>query len=514
MASASESFSHARSGVVVFGVMLVMFLFAIDTTIVGAAMPTVVSKLGGLELYSWVFSTYLLTSALVTPLSGKLSDLYGQRRLMLIGIALFIVGSALCGMAQSMEQLIVFRALQGIGGGAIYALSFIIVGFLFPPEERAKMQGLISGLWGIASILGPLAGGLITQYWNWRWIFFVNLPICCFALLFIFFGLTEKRGSQRPTLDLKGAATLLCGLFLIFYALEESRRNVRLFDLGLIAWLLLSAFTALLLFYRIERRAKEPILPLSLFRLPLFGICAAIALVASMAMFGVISFLPLYVQGVLGDSASSAGLTLLVASLGWTAGSFITGHGMNRFGYRLVCVAGMLLMILGYAALLSASGTLNLMATLAISSVVGMGMGIVNLTSMVAAQNSVPLNQLGTATSTVMLCRMLGGALGLSLMGNVLFGQMERQLASLFSESKLPLAAGLIKKLANPENLLDSATRSSIPDVLLNALIDILARSLWYAFVTGFLITLAGLLLSFFVVDPGSAKRQPAMTIE
>ena len=173
----SSQATHSKRNLAVAGVMLVIFLFAIDATIVSTSMPTIVARLGGLELYSWVFSIYMLTSALTTPLFGKLADLFSHRRLMLIGIGIFVLGSTLCGAAQSMEMLVLFRAIQGLGGGAIYALAFIVVGVLFPPEQRAKMQGIISSIWGISSILGPLAGGLIVEYTSWRWVFFVNLPI-------------------------------------------------------------------------------------------------------------------------------------------------------------------------------------------------------------------------------------------------------------------------------------------------------------------------------------------------
>jgi EmrB/QacA subfamily drug resistance transporter len=497
----------------VSGVMLIVFLFAIDTTIVGAAMPTVVGSLGGLELYSWVFSAYMLTSALSTPLCGKLSDLYGRRRLILIGTALFMFSSALCAMARNMEELIVFRAVQGVAGGAIYALSFIIVGFLFPPEGRAKMQGLISGIWGIASILGPLAGGVITQYWNWRWIFLVNLPVCLMAAVLIFFGLTETEVDRRRRADLKGGAALLLGLFLLFYALEESRRNFFTLDSTLIG-LSVSAFAALLLFCRIERRSEEPLLPPGLFRLRLFRICAAIALVASMGMFGVISYVPLYIQGVLGDSASRAGLALVLASLGWTAGSFVAGQGMNRFGYRLVCVVGMMLMIFGYVFFVAAGDHPGLSAILAASCVIGTGMGIVSLTSMVAAQNSVPLSQLGVATSTIMLCRMSGGAFGISLMGSVLFSQMQHQLETLSTGSGADISDSLLKKLANPETLLDPSTRILIPAPLLTSLVDILGHSIWHAFLIGFFILLVGVGLSLFMGGRVPQGTHPSGTPE
>src|SRR5207237_3455969 len=177
----------SRRPFAVTGVMLVIFLFAIDATIVSTSMPTIVAKLGGLEFYSWIFSIYMLTSALTTPICGKLADLFSRRNLMLVGIGIFVLGSTLCGAAQSMEMMVLFRAIQGLGGGAIYALSFIIVGILYPDEQRAKMQGIISSIWGIASILGPLAGGIIVEHWSWRWIFFVNLPITAAASGLIFF---------------------------------------------------------------------------------------------------------------------------------------------------------------------------------------------------------------------------------------------------------------------------------------------------------------------------------------
>ncbi len=211
--------------------ILVILLFAVDATIISTAMPTIAANLGGLELYSWVFSIYMLTSALTTPLFGKLSDLYSQRRLMLVGIAIFVFGSTLCGLAQSMEALVLFRAIQGLGGGAIYALSFIVVGILYPPAQRAKMQSIISGIWGVASILGPLAGGIIVEHWSWRWAFFVNLPITAVAVALIVVGLKETGQVRRAhKLDMAGTVTLmvaLMALVLCAFARQSFSANAR-----------------------------------------------------------------------------------------------------------------------------------------------------------------------------------------------------------------------------------------------------------------------------------------------
>jgi EmrB/QacA subfamily drug resistance transporter len=485
--------------------MLVIFLFAIDGTVVGAAMPTIAGQLGGLELYSWVFSSYMLTSALSTPLFGNLSDLYGRRRLMLIGIGVFMLGSALCGGAQNIEHLVIFRAIQGVGGGAIYALSFIIIGFLFPPEKRAQIQALISGLWGIASILGPLAGGALTQFWSWRWIFFINLPLCLISAALIRIGVSEAEAARRRRPDLKGAAALLIGLFFLFYSLEHGQRNSFDFD-GTLSGLLAAAVAALIFFYRIERRAPEPILPPSLFHLRLFGICLALAWLASMGMFGVITYLPLYVQGALEGDAAHAGLSLVLASLGWTAGSFIAAPGMNRIGYRSVCMAGMLLMAAGYGWFIAA-GRPEFFAVLAVGALIGVGMGMVSITSMVAAQNTAPRGRLGAATSTVMLARILGGAFGIALMGSVLVARMERRLMEISSGAFADLSEGLLKKLANPQNLLDPATRALIPESVRALLVEILGGSVWRAFLAGFFVMLVGIAVSLFM-----SSSTPVMT--
>jgi EmrB/QacA subfamily drug resistance transporter len=490
----------------VTGVMMVIFLFAIDATIVSTSMPTIVAKLGGLELYSWVFSIYMLSSALTTPVFGKLADLFSKRRLMLSGIAVFLAGSVLCGAAQSMEMMIGARALQGLGGGAIYALSFIIVGILYPAEQRARMQGIISGIWGVASILGPLGGGIIVQYWSWRWVFFVNIPLIALATPLIIAGLKEDRGERRqPALDLAGAGTLLLALLLIFYALARSAHTEQPLDLQTI--LMIAAGVMLLVFfYYIERRAPEPIIPLDLFRIGLYRSSTAVATLCAMGVFGAISYLPLYLQGVSGMSAWATGLIILVLSMGWTAGSVLAGQGINRLGYRAVAIAGMALLAFGYLLLIMPhlQAGAGIMAASALA--IGVGMGLANLTTLVAAQTSVAHQRIGVATSTVMLFRTFGGAFAVSLLGTVMLAHMQTRLAQLKTANTEVLPA-LWEKLANPQNLLQPDTRAEIPDALLTQLVPALDDALWRAFAAGFGLMLIGIAAACFM-----AGHTPANT--
>ncbi|HEV8726074.1 MAG TPA: MDR family MFS transporter [Candidatus Binatia bacterium] len=493
----------AKRQFAVTGVMLAIFLFAIDATIVSTAMPTIVAKLGGLELYSWVFSIYMLTSALTTPLFGKLSDLYSQRRLMLISIGIFVLGSMLCGGAQSMEALILFRAIQGLGGGAIYALSFIVVGILYRPEERAKIQGIISGIWGVASILGPLAGGIIVEHWSWRWAFFVNLPITAVAVALIIVGLKESGQERRAhNLDFAGTFTLLAALMLLFYALSRSSHAAQPLSAAQVGLIALGILF-LMVFYIIERRAAEAIVPLDLFKSSLFTTSAAVGTLAAMGVFGAISYLPLYLQGVTGLTASRAGMVLLFLSVAWTAGSLIAGQALNRLGYRASAAAGMILLAVGYSLFVAFKSDLSVVWVAVSGTLIGTGMGMANLTTLVAVQNSVSHQRIGVATSTLMLFRTFGGAFAVSLMGTVLLHQMQRGLDQL---SRGSLSAALFDKLTHPQNLLEPATRAQIPPPLLPRLIAILGDAIWYAFLTGFALMLLGVAASYFMSKDTPAK--------
>jgi EmrB/QacA subfamily drug resistance transporter len=488
--------------------MLVIFLFAIDATIVSTAMPTIVAKLGGLDLYSWVFSIYMLTSALATPLFGKLSDLYSRRRLMLIGIAIFVLGSTLCGAAGSMEALVLFRAIQGLGGGAIYALSFILVGVLYAPKERARMQGMISGIWGIASILGPLAGGIIVENWSWRWAFFVNLPVTAVAIALIAVGLKETAGEYRAhRLDFVGTLTLLSALLLLFFALSHSAHARQPLDAPLVGIIAL-ATVFLVAFYFVERSAVEPIIPLDLFRVSLFNTSTLVATLAAMGVFGAVSYLPLYLQGVTGLTASRAGMVLLFLSVAWTAGSLVAGQALNRAGYRATAGAGMALIAAGYSLFVVLKSDLTVPWVALSGTLIGTGMGMANLTTLVAVQNAVPHQRIGVATSTAMLFRTFGGAFAVSLMGTVLLHRMQGELGRL---SVTGLSSALLDKLAHPQNLLEPATRLQIPLELLPKLIAILADAIWYAFLAGFAFMCCGVVLTLFMSNnsPAEATKLP-----
>jgi predicted MFS family arabinose efflux permease len=397
-----------------------------------------------------------------------------------------------------MEMLVLFRAVQGLGGGAIYALAFIIVGVLYPPEKRAQMQGIISSIWGISSILGPLAGALIVEHANWRWIFFVNLPIAAVAVGLIIVGFAEEITERhQPKLDLLGAFTLLLGLILLFYALAQSAHAHQPLNAEL-AVMLAIGFLILTLFYFIERRAEEPIIPLDLFPLPLYRSSIAVATLAAMGVFGAISYLPLYLQGVVGTSASLAGVVLLILSLGWTAGSLLASPGINRRGYRFTSASGMACMTCGYILFLLPGNPVGIPMALLNGFLIGVGMGLANLTTLVAAQTAVPMRRIGVATSTIMLFRTFGGAFCISLMGTVLLSQMQRGLAQL-GDGGMTLSASLRDKVANPQNLLEPATRALIPQELLPELIDVLGHAIWYAFLTAFVLMVLGLSISFFM---------------
>ena len=411
--------------VIVAGIMLSLFMASMEGTVIATAMPTIVAQLGGLSIYSWAFSAYMLTSTTTVPVYGKLSDIYGRRIVYTVSMIIFLIGSVLCGLSQSMEQLVIFRALQGIGAGGVLPLVFIIIGDLFSFEQRAKMQGFFSGVWGVSSIVGPLLGGFLVDQISWHWVFYVNLLPGLIAMILVWFAWQEHHVRKESVqIDYAGAALLIISVVVLLLGLS---------DLGSPMGLLLIAVAVALfvVLYVVERRAADPVLPLELFRDRLFATATAHGVFSGWAMFGSLSFVPLFVQTVMGASATEAGSTLTPMMLGWVLASIVGGRLLLRMSYRTLAVFGMVLLTLG-AFLVSQAGSDTTRAVIMVYlSLMGIGMGLSIPSFLIAVQSAVGRRQLGTATSTLQFSRSIGGTLGVSVMGTYLATRLATGLTAL-----------------------------------------------------------------------------------
>ena len=406
------SISPRRRQAITAGLLLGMSLGALEATVVGTAMPTVVATLGGLAHYTWVFSAYLLTSTASVPIWGRLSDLYGRRRMYLTGVSVFLVGSALCGAAPSMGPLIAARALQGLGAGAVIPLAMTIIGELYTLSERARAQALFSGVWGVASIAGPLVGGYITDALDWRWVFLLNVPVGLLALAVIAAAYPARAATSAVRVDWFGAGLMFAGVSALLLALGG--------DTGASGWWLGASVLLVALFLLVERRAKDPILPLELFTRPVMARTLPVVFLIGSSMFSAIAFVPLFVQGVLGGTATQAGQVLTPLFLGWVATSILGAKFSVRVGYRRVTVAGTALIAAGFLVLASMDVNATLSTVLAASFVIGAGMGFSSLSLLLAVQHGVERSQLGLATSLNQFSRSIGAAAGTATMGAIL----------------------------------------------------------------------------------------------
>jgi EmrB/QacA subfamily drug resistance transporter len=404
--------ARARRPLVVAALVLAIAMAALEATVVSTAMPTVVGDLGGIELYAWVFTAYLVTSTLSVPIYGKLADLHGRKPVLLVGIAVFLVGSLLAGVAPSMPALIAFRALQGLGAGGIQPITMTLVGDLFELEERAFMQGVIGSVWGVAGLFGPVAGGLVVRVLSWRWVFFANLPFGLAAAILLALFLKESAPRTPHRFDVAGAALLAGGVLALLFGVRGGSRA----PLGLVAAaVLLAAFVA------VERRAAEPILPLELFRRRLIAVSSVAGSLVGAAMFCTVTFLPLFVQGVLGGSPTDAGAAITPMVVGWPVASTLSGKIAPRVGFRPLARLGLAVTAVAAAALaIVAAPGVGTWAPRLVTATFGVGMGLANTALILAVQTSVPWNQRGVATASTMFFRTIGGALGLGALGALL----------------------------------------------------------------------------------------------
>jgi EmrB/QacA subfamily drug resistance transporter len=392
------------------GLMLGMFLAALEATVVSTAMPTVVASLGGIDHYSWVFTAYLLTSTASVPLWGRLSDLYGRRGVYLAAIALFLTGSMLAGVSQSMTQLVFFRLLQGLGGGGLIPLGLTIIGEIYTLAERTRMQAVFSSLWGVASIAGPLIGGIITDHASWRWVFYISLPIGLVAAVIVHRTLPadERRGHAR-SLNWPSGLLLFLATTLVLVAFSEWSA----------VWAV-AAVVSIVAFARLDRRSSNPILPLTLLDNRTVAVAVVVQFMAGIALFGTLAFVPLFVQVSTGASATSAGQILTPLYLMWVLSSIVAARLLFRIGARMSTVAGTLAIFVACAALPSTAGHASRAWVFGDIGLMGTGLGFSMLALLLAVQHSVGRSELGLATSLNLFSRSMGGAVGVAMMGAIL----------------------------------------------------------------------------------------------
>jgi len=505
------------------GVMMAMFLSSLDQTIVGTALPKIIADLNGFEHYTWVATAYLLTSTAMMPIVGRLTDMYGRKWFYIIGIVIFLIGSALCGLSQNMTQLILFRGFQGIGAGVMMTNAFIVIGDLFPPSERGKYQGLTMAVFGLSSIIGPLLGGFITDRISWHWIFYVNLPLGIPVIAaFIRFFPDIQPVRVKHQIDYLGIAALVLSVVPLVMGLSWGG----VYDWSsphVIGSLAASAVMAVV-FLVIEARAKEPIMPLHIFRSQVVVVSVVARFCIGMGMFGVIIFIPLFFQFILGQSATNSGIILMPTMLGMVVGSTLSGQAVSRLGghYRIQAVIGLAILSVGMYLMSRMTPDTTYARAVVNTAVTGVGMGIAMPLFVIAVQNAVPYRIMGVATSSLQFFQSIGQAVGLAIFGSIMANRFASNVVrdDFISSLHLPQES-LSKLIANPEALIDPKALADLqaklgPEIagqFLQVTKVALATAITDVFVIGTGVIVAALVVTLFLKEvPLRRSHEPTFS--
>lgn len=493
MSQAPQETAEAPSSrlVVILSVAVLLLLASLDQTIVSTALPTIVADLGGVDHLSWVVTAYLLSSTVVAPIYGKLGDLYGRKTVVISAILLFLTGSALAGLANSMTFLIAARALQGLGGGGLFVLALSIVGDVIPPRERGKIQGAFGGVFSLSSVAGPLIGGYFVENWSWHWIFYVNLPLGLLALAGFGFAFSTPTKRVRHKIDYWGAGLLAVTLSAVVLVSSLGGRSYEWgsFEiLGLIG----VAVMGLGAFIFAERRASEPVLPLELFRTNTFTVTSLVSFVVGVAMFGAITFLPLYLQLVKGVSPSVSGLQMIPMMFGILLASITAGQIMSRTGrYRMLPVFGTVVMVAGMLLLSQLGVNTNGWLVALYMTILGLGIGPIMGTITTAVQNAVPRRHLGSATAGGILFRQVGGSVGVAVFGSIF--------ASLLAAAMS--GAGSAGGMAVDTNSLNAQMLAKLPPALQAQVLQGVVDALHPIFLIAAVVSALALVFSLFLEE-------------
>jgi EmrB/QacA subfamily drug resistance transporter len=493
------------------GVMLAMFLSSLDQTILSTALPQIIADLKGFEHYTWVATAYLLTSTAMMPIVGRLTDMYGRKWFYIAGIIIFLLGSALCGLSQNMNQLILFRGFQGIGAGVMMANAFIVIGDLFPPSERGKYQGLIMAVFGLSSIIGPLLGGFITDHISWHWIFYVNLPLGIPVIAaFIRFFPSIQPVRVKHQLDYLGMAALVLTVVPLIMGLSWGG----VYDWGSphVIGSLAAAAVMVAVFLAVESRAAEPIIPLGMFRNRVVSVAMAARFGIGMGMFGVIIFVPLFFQFVLGQSATNSGIILMPMMLGMVVASTLSGQIVSRFGghYRILAVTGLAITSVGMYLMSRMTPDTTYGRALLNTAVTGVGMGMSLPLFIIAVQNAVPYRIMGVATSSVQFFQSIGQAVGLAVFGSIMANRFASNVTGNDFIAGLQLPQESLSKLtANPEALMDPRALADLqtqfgPQIagqFLQAIKECLTTAITDVFLIGTIVVAAAFVVTLFLKE-------------